>query len=354
MDKGLSRSFLDRHRSSMLVLASQLSAAALNGFAKFFETGEDPVHPFQVLFVRFLITGTACTFYLWLTKAPTFPWGPPELRWLLALRAAAGVFGAFGFYFSIMYLKLSEATALNFLGPLTAMIFIRYLDYGTFEVIDRIGAFVALFGVILVVQPDALFGSKPALANAAQSIADGSTKGRMMGFGFGLISVCGGAVALTAIRSIGTRTHPLMSIMYFAWTIVTISTVAFLLMDSVHLTTTVLSWVKLVPLGIFGFTMEYLLTQGIANDASSAATIMIYSQVGWALLLDWIVWHSHINFLALVGIGSVVTSLIVVSSAKEWNWLRKGRYEVLEQSSLDERELDEEEFVEMRPISSVA
>ncbi|KXH40456.1 hypothetical protein CSAL01_01410 [Colletotrichum salicis] len=257
MDKGLGRSFLDRHRPSMLVLASQLSAAALNGFAKFFETGKDPVHPFQVLFVRFLITGTACTFYLWFTKAPNFPLGLPELRWLLALRAAAGVLGAFGFYFSIMYLKLSEATALNFLGPLTAMILIRYLDYGTFEVIDRIGAFVALIGVILVVQPDALFGSKPTLASAAQSIADGSPKGRMMGFGFGLISVCGGAVALTAIRSIGTR------------------------------------------------------------------------------------------------IGGVVTSLIVVSSAKEWKWLRKGRYEVVEQDSLDEREPDEE-VVEMRPNSSVA
>ncbi|KAK1621618.1 hypothetical protein BDP81DRAFT_387644 [Colletotrichum phormii] len=343
----------------MLVLASQLSAAALNGFAKFFETGEDPVHPFQVLFVRFLITGTACTFYLWFTKAPNFPLGLPELRWLLVLRAAAGVFGAFGFYFSIMYLKLSEATALNFLGPLTAMILIRYLDYGTFEVIDRIGAFVALIGVILVVQPDALFGSKPTLASAAQSIADGSPKGRMMGFGFGLISVCGGAVALTAIRSIGTREHPLMSIMYFAWTIVTVSTVAFLLMDSVHLTTTVMSWVKLIPLGIFGFTMaslnlwKFTISTGIANDVSSAATIMIYSQVGWALLLDWIVFHSQVNLLTLIGIGGVVTSLIVVSSAKEWKWLRKGRYEVVEQDSLDEREPDEE-VVEMRPNSSVA
>ncbi|KAK1525824.1 uncharacterized protein CCOS01_08242 [Colletotrichum costaricense] len=353
MDKGLSHSFLDRHRPSMLVLASQLSAAALNGFAKFFETGEDPVHPFQVLFVRFLITGTACTVYLWFTKAPNFPLGSPELRWLLALRAAAGVFGAFGFYFSIMYLKLSEATALNFLGPLTAMILIRYLDYGTFEVIDRIGAFVALVGVILVVQPDALFGSNPTLATAAQSVTDGTPKGRMMGFGFGLISVCGGAVALTAIRSIGTREHPLMSIMYFAWTIVIVSTVAFLLIDSVHLTTTVLSWIKLIPLGIFGFVMEFLLTAGIANDVSSAATIMIYSQVGWALLLDWIVFQSQVNLLTLIGIGGVVTSLVVVSSAKEWKWLRKGRYEVVEQDSLNEREPDEER-VEMRPNSSVA
>ncbi|GKT66977.1 integral membrane protein DUF6 [Colletotrichum tofieldiae] len=195
MDKGLNRSFLERHKPSLLVLASQLSAAALNGFAKFFETGDDPVHPFQVLFVRFLITGVASTFYLWYIKTPNFPLGLPELRSLLALRAAAGVFGAFGFYFSIMYLKLSEATALNFLGPLVAMILTRYLHFGTFEVIDRIGALVALLGVIFVVQPDTLFGSQSTITRIAQSVVDESAKSRMMGIGFGLISVCGGAVS---------------------------------------------------------------------------------------------------------------------------------------------------------------
>ncbi|KAI8246632.1 hypothetical protein K4K57_003560 [Colletotrichum sp. SAR 10_99] len=98
MDKGLSRSFLERHKPSLLVLASQISAAALNGLAKLLETGDEPIHPFQVLFVRFFITGIGATIVLWRTQAPSFPWGLPELRPLLALRAAAGVFGAFGFY----------------------------------------------------------------------------------------------------------------------------------------------------------------------------------------------------------------------------------------------------------------
>ncbi|OHW99228.1 integral membrane protein DUF6 [Colletotrichum incanum] len=353
MDKGLNRSILERHKPSLLVLASQLSAAALNGFAKFFETGDDPVHPFQVLFVRFLITGLASTFYLWYTKAPNFPLGLPELRSLLALRAAAGIFAAFGFYFSIMYLKLSEATALNFLGPLVAMILTRYLHFGTFEVIDRIGALVALCGVLFVVQPDTLFGSQSTSTRTAQSVAGESAKSRMMGIGFGLISVCGGAAALTAIRYIGSREHPIVSVMYFAWTIVIITMVAFSLMESIHLTTSVLSWLKLVPLGVFGFAMECLLTAGIADDASSAATIMIYSQVAWALLLDWVVWHSQVNTLALVGIASVVTSLIVVSSAKEWNWLRKGRYNIVSQNLPDEEEVTDVEVVEMQPSSSI-
>lgn len=94
-----------------------------------------------------------------------------------------------------MYLKLSEATALNFLGPLAAMILIRFLDYGTFEVIDRIGALVALLGVVLVVQPDVLFGPKPTLISATQMVAEGSSGDQMKGLGFGLIGLCGGAVS---------------------------------------------------------------------------------------------------------------------------------------------------------------
>ncbi|OLN96756.1 putative membrane protein YMR253C-like protein 2 [Colletotrichum chlorophyti] len=357
MNKGLTISFFERHKPSALVLISQLSAAVLNGLAKYFETGNEPVHPFQVLFIRFLITGTGCTFYLWYTKAPNFPLSQPELRPLMILRAAAGIFGAFGFYFSIMYLKLSEATALNFLGPLAAMILTRWMDFGTFEVVDRIGALVALIGVVLVVQPDALFGQDDDLLSAASSVAEGGPKGRMMGLGFGLIGVCGGAIALTAIRTIGTREHPMFSVMYFSWTLVVVTTVASFLMQSVHLTTTILSWVKLLPLGVFGFIMECLLTAGIANDSSSTATIMIYSQVAWALLVDWVVWRSQVDLLALFGIGSVVTSLIVVSSAKEWNWLRKGRYATVAQVAPAEDEYEaetDEEMAELNPTSSVA
>ncbi|WDK23040.1 integral membrane protein DUF6 [Colletotrichum graminicola] len=47
---------------------------------------------------------------------------------------------------------------------------------------------------------------------------------------------------------------------------------------------------------------ECLLAAGIADDASSVAIIMIYSQVAWALLLDWAVWHSKVNTLSLVSL----------------------------------------------------
>lgn len=62
---------------------------------------------------------------------------------------------------------------------------------------------------------------------------------------------------------------------------------------------------------------EFLLSLGISGDRSSAATIMIYSQVLWALAIDRIVWNVKMNIWTFVGIGGVVGSLILVSLAKE-------------------------------------
>lgn len=44
---------------------------------------------------------------------------------------------------------------------------------------------------------------------------------------------------------------------------------------------------------------------------------MIYSQVVWALALDRIIWHVDLNAWTILGVGSVVCSLVLVSLKKE-------------------------------------
>lgn len=97
-------SLVARHRASLVVLASQVSAAILHGFVKALENGTDPVGPFQILLVRMVITGIGCSFYLWLRRDPEFPLGPRDVRPLLSLRAFGGILGAGGMYCKIEYL----------------------------------------------------------------------------------------------------------------------------------------------------------------------------------------------------------------------------------------------------------
>ncbi|ROV95300.1 hypothetical protein VSDG_06020 [Cytospora chrysosperma] len=305
-------SFVARHKPSILVIASQISAAGIHGIVKVLETGTHPVHPFQILQVRLLITGIGCTLYLWSRGVPDFLLGPRDARILLSLRAIGGVCGAIGFYFSILYLTLAQATALNFLAPLGAMVLAKYLSYGTFSSIDRVGGLMAVAGVILVVQPDIFDrGHSP-----PSQVAD-ATPERLKGVACGIVGVLGGIIALATIRRLGSRVHPLMSVNYFAWAVVLVTTILIFIARTPWTASSVRQWSLLIVVGIFGSLMEVLLTAGISSDASSAATVMIYSQVIWALVLDRIIWHVDLNVWVLIGVGSVVCSLILVSLAKE-------------------------------------
>lgn len=197
------QSFVARHRASMVVLASQICAACVHGVVKALESGTETVGPFQILLVRMLVTGIGCSLYLWFKKNPEFPLGPRDVRPLLLLRATGGILGAGGMYCetcasyivipyrtvtdqsrlldSISFLTLSQATALNFLAPMGAMILSKYLDHGTFNFTDRIGAAVALAGVVMVVQPEGIFKRTNTLPLGPQPDSFSKVKGLACG-----------------------------------------------------------------------------------------------------------------------------------------------------------------------------
>lgn len=96
---------------------------------------------------------------------------------------------------SIAYISLSEATALNFLAPLGALILTRYLDSGMIALGDGIACVVALASVVLVLQPGSIFGTA---AVEGATLSDGvsidphaSLKGTLAG----MIGVVGGVVS---------------------------------------------------------------------------------------------------------------------------------------------------------------
>lgn len=91
-------SFLARHHASAVVLLSQISAAVVHGVVKMLENGNNDVDPFQILFVRMVITGVGCCLFLWHQKVPEFPLGEREVRPMLLLRAVGGILGAGGMY----------------------------------------------------------------------------------------------------------------------------------------------------------------------------------------------------------------------------------------------------------------
>ena len=237
---------------------------------------------------------------------------------------------------SISYLSLSEATAVNFIAPIGAIILTRYLEDSKVAFLDVIASITALLGVFLVLQPAKTLASLSAEPYAYHK-----------GIVSGIIGVAGGIVsfsqmqywnlplvmllsykklnkltfrykqvALSAMRRLGKNVHPLVSINYFGVSIFVITTIFSISMPGIEWPTQVKSWCLLATIGVLGLCMEYLLTAGLGSD-NPGATIMIYSQVLWALCLDWFIWRLHINISTVLGCIVVIASLAVSCLVRE-------------------------------------
>lgn len=87
-----------RQKATILLLGSQLVAAALHALAKTLETGPDNISALQLLQVRLSLTAMGSSAYLSYRYGFRSLLGPRSIRPLLIIRALAGVAGSIGFY----------------------------------------------------------------------------------------------------------------------------------------------------------------------------------------------------------------------------------------------------------------
>jgi len=284
---------------ALLVLLSQAFGSGMNLSTRLLETPGPhgaPMHPFQILFTRQTITVALCSAYaLYSRSIPHFPLGPREVRWLLVSRGLFGFFGVFGMYFSLLYLPLSEATVLTFLAPiLTCYACTFFVPGETFSKQQQLAGFISLIGVVFIAQPVSLFSSPqqqppptspaddagispPPTNGTSSSIPFGALQPtasqHLTAIGVAMLGVLGSAGAMTSIRAIGTRAHAFISINYFSTWCSIVSLVCFIIIPDVNfrLPGNLTEWGLLASLGVCGFTMQILLTQGLAYGGPAAA-----------------------------------------------------------------------------------
>jgi drug/metabolite transporter (DMT)-like permease len=281
------RSFWIRNKGMILVLAAMFFGAGMNVGTRLLETPGPhgaPMHPYQILFVRQSITATCCTVYgVWTKKIPDFPFGPKKIRWLLVSRGLCGFFGVFGFYFSLMYLPLAEATVLTFLGPILACyVYSLTIPGETFSRQQQLAGFLSLGGVLFIAlsatvssssipsapdsQGHAIPTNSTSIPSDTSNLVGISSSQHLAAVGISMIGVLGAVGAMTSIRAIGTQAHPFLSINYFSVWCTIVSLACLVIFPSVkfRLPGNLLEWSLLAMLGSCGFIMQFLLTAGLA------------------------------------------------------------------------------------------
>lgn len=225
------------------------------------------------------------------------------------------------------YLPLAEATVFRFLIPLVTAWACHVFLAQPFTSSQLTAGLVALLGVIIIAQPAAIFGpitpSDPSTSPASILATTGdldnvSPAQRLLAITVSLLGVIGASGAYTTIRVIGSRTHALMSVNYFAFIATTGSAVALYLIPGIGWVTpqSARDWLLLCGMGLMGFALQFLLTTGLNLDKSPKATSMLYTQVIFALCFDWAIWG------VLPGGWSLFGGAIVVASTL-WSALQK-------------------------------
>ncbi|KAM5351935.1 hypothetical protein ACJ41O_004658 [Fusarium nematophilum] len=328
--------FWARNKPAALVALSQFFGALMNLSARLVELEGNGMHPVQVLLMRQFMTACCCSAYMWWTKTPDFPFGKKEIRWLLWLRGLSGYWGIYGVWYSMMYLPLADATVITFLAPGVAGFICWFALREPFTRIEQLATLVALLGVVLIAQPASLFSksddqqdpstAEPPEAGLPGAGHEATPEERLVAVGVALLGVLGAAGAFTTLRTIGRRAHPLISVNYFGVISTVMSTLFLIFAPILNVNqpalrwinpSTVKQWLLLLPLGILGFIMQYLLTSGLGADKSNRANAMVYTHMLFAASFDRWVFGHHMGLMSGAGCTLILGSAIGVVLVKK-------------------------------------
>ncbi|KAI5917441.1 DUF6-domain-containing protein [Camillea tinctor] len=334
------RHFYQRNIGLVLVFSAQSFGSIMNAAAKLLTSPDSPnkLHALQIIFVRMLFTAILGSLYMWYKKVPDFPLGQSSIRGLLVLRGTAGFIGLFGLYYSLSYLEISDATAITFLVPTwTAIVCFVWLKepYGIQE---SLAGLLAFTGVLLIARPAFLFGRNgegpilddPSGKNESlttfiiehdQQLARTESPSyveRVVAILLAIVGTFGAAVAYGTIRVIGKRAHSLISVNYFA----VLATVGSSVIIMVHpdlqfvLPQGILQWTLLIIIGVAGFLLQFLLTEGLQREKAGRATNMIYIQMVFALIIERVIWGTTPPIMSFAGSALIIGAAVWLSLQK--------------------------------------
>ncbi|KAI2615265.1 EamA-like transporter family-domain-containing protein [Hypoxylon sp. NC1633] len=324
------KGFYERNFGLLLVFLAQVFGSLMTMTTRLLETSfETKFHALQIIFVRMLATGVLGSLYMWHKNVPDFLFGRRDVRGLLVVRGLAGFMGLFCSYYSLSYLNISDATVISFLVPtMTALLcFVALRE--PFTVREAIAGLVAFAGVLFIARPTFLFSQhgeqKPGeditrifVTDKSQGIVPAVPATPAERAGAVLLAVVGtlgAAAAYSTIRVIGKRAHSLVSVNYFA----VLATVGSFFIILVHpdlqfeTPQNATQWTLLVAIGIAGFLLQFLLTEGLQREKAGRATNLIYTQMVFALVLERVVWGTTPPIESLFGSALIISSAIWVS-----------------------------------------
>lgn len=309
-----------------LALLSQFFNSLMILFCKLLLMDEDfdePLHPFQVLFVRMSITYIFCAIYfLTYERNAGFPLGPKNYRWLIFLRGLGGTISVVCQYFSLIWLTVSDTIVISFLAPTVTSLMAWMILRERFTRAEALGGLMAFIGVLFIARPGFLSGSgtdsttagtdegatafkggSSSLRGSSRTLETSDPKMRFFASMLCLFGTFGTGIAMCAIRKVGFHAHALLMVSYFSLVACVVSVIGITVTPGVtfQMPKTSRQWELMAALGVAGFVMQYLLTAGMQREKASRAIAMCYSQLIYASFFDLLIFEHVPTKLSFLG-----------------------------------------------------
>lgn len=233
-------------------------------------------------------------------------WGPPQLRLLLFSRGILGFFNLSLSFYALQWLSLPDQASLGFLTPLVTIIIAALCLHERLLWQQVVCSFISLAGVLLIARPPALFGGSTLEVDLHHSVAVIAC----------LTSVVGTGGVMVLLRTLKTA-NPMASVGNYAVMSTIGSVAAVLVLPTAgprKYPTDLRAWSLIFAMGTFGFVLQYMQSWAFQLEEATVLVNFRYTQLIWATLCEFILWHDWPDAWSLLGSAIVLTSVLYSAS----------------------------------------
>ena len=223
---------------------------------------------------------------------------------------------------SLAWLGFSDATVITFIVPTTTAIVCFFILREPFTWKEALCSVVAFSGVLFVARPPWLFPEthhmSPGPDEPNVTVPSITPQQRALAVTVAIVGTLGASTAYSTIRIIGKRAHSLISVNYFSLIATLASFLVILFHPDLHFTlpTTWLQWGLIAIIGLFGFLLQFLLTEGLQREKAGRAMNLMYLQLVFALVVERLIWGTTPPVESLVGAALIIASAVALSLQK--------------------------------------
>lgn len=221
-------------------------------------------------------------------------WG--KRRSLLLLRGLAGFCALLCFFYAVTRLPLAHVTVIHFTNPVFTAVFAAVFLGETLGWRDGLGLGTSLGGVLLVAQPEFLFGRQLAGVD-------------LLAVGLALTGSMLSAIAYISVRKLRETDHPLVVVFYFPLLATPLSIP---IMAPSAIWPTPVEWTMLIGIGLVTQIAQVCLTKGLHSEPAGRAMAVGYVQIVFAALWGVLFFDEFPNTLGMVGAVLVVGGTLLV------------------------------------------